>query len=203
MTTVLHLSPHPDDEVLGAGATLLGLRDAGHRIINLACSLGRPDQHERRRAEVTDACERAGFELVIHDPPLGLSLDDDAFAARKLLGATVERLIADEHVELLISPDRDDAHHAHKTVAAVAAFVAAKDREQSRIAGFRVSHRERVVDGRTGYVWEYRSHRGYWQFAAWFPQPVHSVRVECIAKTEVARFERLCAEAMGSLRFRR
>jgi LmbE family N-acetylglucosaminyl deacetylase len=120
VTTVLHLSPHPDDEVLGAGATLLGLRDAGHRIINLACSLGRPDQHERRRAEVTDACERAGFELVIHDPPLGLSLDDDAFAARKLLGATVERLIADERVELLISPDRDDAHHAHKTVAAVA-----------------------------------------------------------------------------------
>jgi LmbE family N-acetylglucosaminyl deacetylase len=120
VTTVLHLSPHPDDEVLGAGATLLGLRDAGHRIINLACSLGRPDQHERRRAEVTDACERAGFELVIHDPPLALSLDDDAFAARKLLGATVERLIADERVDLLISPDRDDAHHAHKTVAAVA-----------------------------------------------------------------------------------
>ena len=119
VATVLHLSPHPDDEVLGAGATLLGLRDAGHRIINLACSLGRPDQHERRRAEVIDACERAGFELVIHDPPLGLSLDDDAFAARKLLGATVERLIADERVDLLISPDRDDAHHAHKTVAAV------------------------------------------------------------------------------------
>ncbi len=52
--------------------------------------------------------------------------------------------------------------------AAVAAFVAGKDREQSGIAGFRVSHHERVVDGRTGYVWEYRSHRGYWQFAAWF-----------------------------------
>ena len=46
--------------------------------------------------------------------------DDDPFSARKLLGATVERLIADERVDLLISPDRDDAHHAHKTVAAVA-----------------------------------------------------------------------------------
>jgi len=118
--TVLHLSPHPDDEVLGAGATLLGLRVAGHRIINLACSLGRPEQHERRRAEVTEACRRAGFELVIHDPSLGLSADDDPFAARKLLGATVERLIAEERVDLLVSPDRDDAHHAHKTVAAVA-----------------------------------------------------------------------------------
>jgi LmbE family N-acetylglucosaminyl deacetylase len=120
VTCVLHLSPHPDDEVLGAGATLLGLRDAGHRIINLACSLGRPAQHERRRAEIVDACERAGFELVVHDPPLGLSLHDDAFAARRLLGATVGRLLAEERVELLISPDRDDAHHGHKTVAAVA-----------------------------------------------------------------------------------
>jgi len=117
--TVLHLSPHPDDEVLGAGATLLGLRAAGHRVINLACSLGRPEQQERRRAEVTEACRRADFELVVHDPPLALSSGDDPFAARKLLGATVERLIADERVDLLISPDRDDAHHAHKTVAEV------------------------------------------------------------------------------------
>ena len=61
-----------------------------------------------------------GLRARVHDPPLGLSLDDDAFNARKLLGATVERLIADERVDLLISPDRDDAHHAHKTVAAVA-----------------------------------------------------------------------------------
>jgi LmbE family N-acetylglucosaminyl deacetylase len=114
--TVLHLSPHPDDEVLGAGATLLGLRDAGHRIINLACSLGRPEQHERRRAEVTEACRRAGFELVVHDPPLALSEHDDAFAARRLLGRTLETLITEERVDLLISPDRDDAHPAHKTV---------------------------------------------------------------------------------------
>ena len=120
MTCVLHLSPHPDDEVLGAGATLLGLRAHGHRVINLACSLGREDQRERRRAEVEEACERADFELVVHDPPLGLSANDDAFAARKALAATVERLIADERVQLVVSPDRDDAHHAHKTVAAVA-----------------------------------------------------------------------------------
>ena len=120
MTTVLHLSPHPDDEILGAGATLMGLRAHGHRVINLACSLGRPDQQERRRAEVTEACERAGFELIVHDPPLAISLHDDAFAARKLLAATVERIVADERVDLIVSPDRDDAHHGHKTVAAVA-----------------------------------------------------------------------------------
>ena len=118
--TVLHLSPHPDDEVLGAGATLMGLHEHGHRVINLACSLGRPDQQERRRREVAEACERAGFELIVHEPPLKISLNDDPFAARKLLAATVERIIAEERVNLIVSPDRDDAHHAHKTVAAVA-----------------------------------------------------------------------------------
>ena len=118
--TVLHLSPHPDDEILGAGATLMGLHDHGHRVINLACSLGRPDQHERRRREVQEACERLGVELVVHDPPLAISRHDDAFAARKLLAATVERIVAEEDVDLIVSPDRDDAHHGHKTVAAVA-----------------------------------------------------------------------------------
>jgi LmbE family N-acetylglucosaminyl deacetylase len=117
---VLHLSPHPDDEVLGAGATLMGLHEHGHRVINLACSLGRPDQHERRRREVTEACARAGFELIVHDPPLAISRGDDAFAARKLLAATVERIVGEERVDLIVSPDRDDAHHGHKIVAAVA-----------------------------------------------------------------------------------
>jgi hypothetical protein len=86
--------------------------------------------------------------------------------------------------------------------AAVADFVAEKDREHNRLAGYRVSHTERVVDGRKGYVWEHSSGRGYWYYAAWFPQPVHSVRVECVARKQTARFKRLCAEAMGSLKFR-
>lgn len=86
--------------------------------------------------------------------------------------------------------------------AAVAEFVAGKDREHAQLAGTRVKHTQRIVDGREGYVWEYEGRRGYWEFAAWFPQPVHTVRVECIARKEAERFKRLCAEAMSSLRFR-
>jgi hypothetical protein len=85
--------------------------------------------------------------------------------------------------------------------AAVAAFVARKDREHSGLAGFHVTHTERVVDGRKGYVWNHGSERGYWYYAAWFPQPVHTVRVECIARNQRDRFKRLCAEAVGSLKF--
>ena len=85
--------------------------------------------------------------------------------------------------------------------AAVAKFIADKDREHARLAGYAVSHTERVVDGRKAYVWNHGSRRGYWFFTAWFPQPVHSVRVECMAKRQTPRFRRLCSEAMGSLEF--
>jgi hypothetical protein len=85
--------------------------------------------------------------------------------------------------------------------AAVAAFVAGKDAEHSRLAGFRVTHTTRVVDGRTGYVWDHEDRRGYHHYVAWFPQPEHTVRVECISRRQKDRFRRLCAEAIGSLRF--
>jgi hypothetical protein len=94
----------------------------------------------------------------------------------------------------VFEPRLDDA-------AAVARFLARKDRDHSRLAGSPVSHTERVVDGRKGYVWSHRGRRGYWFYSAWFPQPIHSVRVECIARRQKGRFKRLCAEAVGSLEF--
>ena len=36
--TVLHLSPHPDDEIAGMPATLMALRDAGWRVVNVAAA---------------------------------------------------------------------------------------------------------------------------------------------------------------------
>ena len=84
---------------------------------------------------------------------------------------------------------------------AIANFVAEKDREHSRLAGHDVTHTERVVDGRRGYVWSHGSWTGRSYYAAWFPQPVHTIRVECIATKQRERFRRLCAEAVGSLRF--
>ena len=86
--------------------------------------------------------------------------------------------------------------------AAVADFVARKDREHARLAGSSVTHTQRVVRGRKGYVWDHGSPFGYWYYAAWFPHPDHTVRVECIAKRQERRFRRLCAEAVRSLEFR-
>jgi LmbE family N-acetylglucosaminyl deacetylase len=112
----LHLCPHPDDEVIGAGGTLLGLAEHGHRVVNFACGLGRPDQRERRRAELQAACERAGFELVVREPPLAISRTDDLELAQRTLAADVVRLVREEAVDLVVSPSPHDGHHGHEVV---------------------------------------------------------------------------------------
>jgi LmbE family N-acetylglucosaminyl deacetylase len=102
--TVLHLSPHPDDEVVGAGATLLALRDTGHHVINLAVTLGSDERERPRRLrEVQTACARAGFELVVHDP-------------ERDLAAAVRALIAERGADLVVAPSPHDGHPRHEAV---------------------------------------------------------------------------------------
>jgi LmbE family N-acetylglucosaminyl deacetylase len=96
--TAVHFSPHPDDEVLGAPGALFALRDAGWRIVNVACSLGRPEQRDRRLRELEEACRRARFELRI----------DDVEPARVL-----EEL----QPELVVAPSPHDRHPFHEEVA--------------------------------------------------------------------------------------
>jgi LmbE family N-acetylglucosaminyl deacetylase len=102
--TVLNLSPHPDDEVVGAGATLLALRDTGHSVINLAVTLGSDERERPRRLrEVQTACARAGFELVVHDP-------------ERDLAAAVRALIAERGANLVVAPSPHDGHPRHEAV---------------------------------------------------------------------------------------
>ena len=115
MATVLHVAPHPDDESIGAVATLLALRHAKHEVINLACSLGRLEP-ERRRLELETACKRAEFELIVHPPPLHISSGDDLAAAQRALAATVGRLILERRVDVVVSPSPHDGHHGHEMV---------------------------------------------------------------------------------------
>jgi LmbE family N-acetylglucosaminyl deacetylase len=114
--TVLHLSPHPDDEIAGMPATLMALRDAGWRVMNVACGLGRPAQHQRRRAEVEEACRRARFDLVTCDPPLLLSAGDDLAGAEETLVDMLGHVFAEFAPALVCSPSPHDGHHAHELV---------------------------------------------------------------------------------------
>jgi LmbE family N-acetylglucosaminyl deacetylase len=106
--TVLHLAPHPDDEAIGAGATLLALNEAGHHVINLACGLGRSADRERRLREARDASERARFELLVHDPPLDISRGDDLDLAQRLLTQTLVEFVAYADLLTEAMPVEDD-----------------------------------------------------------------------------------------------
>ena len=114
MHTVVAVSPHPDDELLGAGATLMALRDAGWRVVNFACSLGRPADQERRRRELVEACDRARFELVIADPPAAIGAGDDPARAQRTICEGVSELITQTEAELLVGPSPHDGHHGHE-----------------------------------------------------------------------------------------
>ena len=119
MTTArvaVSVAPHPDDEVLGAGATLMALRDAGWRVVTLACSLGRPRDRERRRRELAEACRIAGFELVIAEQASPLGADDDLALAQTELARAVAALANRTRAEVIVGPSPHDPHHGHEVV---------------------------------------------------------------------------------------
>ena len=75
--TLLHLAAHPDDEVTGGPAIMLELLASGHRVVNVACGLGRPADGRRREAEVRESCRRAGFELIVPARVAAIGSGDD------------------------------------------------------------------------------------------------------------------------------
>jgi LmbE family N-acetylglucosaminyl deacetylase len=122
---VLHVSPHPDDELLGAPAVLMSLAAAGHEVVNLAVSLGRPQERGRRSAELREACARAGFALRVSAPPHQIGRHDDRAAAQVRLTQELTGLAADHGFELLVAPSPHDGHHGHEVVGRAAADAAA------------------------------------------------------------------------------
>jgi LmbE family N-acetylglucosaminyl deacetylase len=114
--TLLHLAPHPDDELMGGPAIMLELQASGHRIINLACSLGRPEDHERRKAEARESSNRTGFELVIPSRPAAIGSGDDLDAAQAGLATLIAELVRREAVDIVFSPSPHDRHPGHEVV---------------------------------------------------------------------------------------
>jgi len=114
--TVLSVSPHPDDELIGAGATLMALRDVGWRVVNLACCLGRPADLDRRRAELTEACRLAGFELLIPDGLPAIGAENDLALAQRVLSGAIVGALEQTSAELIIGPSPHDGHHGHEVV---------------------------------------------------------------------------------------
>jgi LmbE family N-acetylglucosaminyl deacetylase len=114
--SILHVSPHPDDEAVGCPGALLHLRDRGWTVVSVVVSLGFEGHHERRRSEAEKASERAGFVPVFVDPPLNLDLDADLDAAAERLAAELPTLVDRHGASIVVSPSPHDVHHGHETV---------------------------------------------------------------------------------------
>lgn len=127
---LVHLSPHPDDEALGCPGVLLAMRDAGWRVVNFAVTMGRPEQHERRRREAEAAARQAGFELHTPDHPIGISASDDLVAGFDSTLGELSRLVDELRPSIVVAPSPHDAHHAHELVgrAIVSALEGTEDR---------------------------------------------------------------------------
>jgi len=91
--TLITVSPHPDDETLGVGATLSMLIDSGWVMRNLACSLGHAEDHERRRAELVEAGHRLGFATTEMKPLAPLSHTDELRIAAEQVAVAVTAMI--------------------------------------------------------------------------------------------------------------
>ncbi|MFC2177027.1 PIG-L deacetylase family protein [Actinomycetota bacterium] len=115
--TLVHVTPHPDDEALGCPGTLLTLQEHGWRIVNLLVGLGRDEQHERREAEAKAASMRAGYELVVAEPPARLGSTDDLAAAQTVLVQVVLRAIEEYSPAVVVTASPHDSHHGHEVVA--------------------------------------------------------------------------------------
>jgi LmbE family N-acetylglucosaminyl deacetylase len=114
--TVVHVSPHPDDEAVGCPGALLHLRDRGWTVISVIASLGFEGQRDRRRAEAEEASARAGFVPVFMDPPLTLDLDSDLAAATRRLATELPNLVEEHGASIVVSPSPHDVHHGHEAV---------------------------------------------------------------------------------------
>ncbi|HVF19489.1 MAG TPA: PIG-L family deacetylase [Mycobacteriales bacterium] len=117
LRTVLHVAPHPDDELLGAGGALAALAGAGARVVNLLCSLGRPEQHERRAREARAACAAIGFDLMTVDPSIALSSSDNLDIAQSIATAEILDALNRVQPDAVVGPHEFDGHHAHEVVA--------------------------------------------------------------------------------------
>lgn len=116
---VMVVSPHPDDETLGAGGTILRMMAEGHEVywLNVTAILNEAQFSkgiiEKRRKQLEEIEDFYHFSGVYHlnMPTTELESVDSGEAIGKI-GA----IFREVKPELIILPDYNDAHSDHKRV---------------------------------------------------------------------------------------
>lgn len=117
---VLAVAPHPDDEILGMGATLIALARAGHEVCVHPVTFGRRADHERRHDELVRCCRVAGLTLLdVRSLDMSAGEGDDLHAGAAVLAQALPERLAD--VDIVTGPSPRDVHPAHEAIAGAVA----------------------------------------------------------------------------------
>ncbi|QDU32984.1 glucosamine-6-phosphate deaminase-like protein [Poriferisphaera corsica] len=113
MANILVVGPHPDDQELGMGGTIIKLAEQGHNILILDITNGEPTPHgslEEREKEWTLAAKIMGAPRQL----LGLKNREvlHTLDARH----AVAGIIREHQAEIIFLPFEEDAHPDHRAV---------------------------------------------------------------------------------------
>lgn len=116
---VLVVSPHPDDETLGAGGTILRLKEEGNKIFWLNITgmtkggIFSEEMQERRKEQLKNIEDFYKFEGTynLNLPTAQLDSYNTSDAIDK-----IREVFTKVQPEMLILPDYNDAHSDHKKV---------------------------------------------------------------------------------------
>lgn len=116
---ILVVSPHPDDETLGAGGTILKFKNQGHQVYwlnvtNMAARYGHPKDLIRNRAAEIKKVVNAYrfdefFDLALNPSKL------DEYSASAII-EQVAQVFTKIRPETVILPFRNDLHSDHRVV---------------------------------------------------------------------------------------
>jgi N-acetylglucosamine malate deacetylase 1 len=119
MTAVLVVAPHPDDETLGCGGTLLRHFDEGDEIhwlimttINEQAGFSQ-NRVESRKKEINDIAKKYGFTSIHQCNFITTTLD---MIAKNDLINEISGTISRVKPEIVYVPFRNDAHSDHEIV---------------------------------------------------------------------------------------
>ncbi len=115
---ILVIAPHPDDEVLGCGATMAKYASAGHKVFVLVATRG------SKKLYADDRIENVRNEALRAHKVLGVTetffLD---FPAPELdtiplyeISNNISKIISNINADILFLPHRGDIHNDHKVI---------------------------------------------------------------------------------------
>lgn len=106
---ILVVAPHPDDEVIGPGGTLIRMAQMGKKVTVLFVTAGKPDEAATREAEARACCALCGFEARFAGEVEGAIRLDRA-------GEVMAALTAEVKPDTLFIPFLMDDHDDHRRV---------------------------------------------------------------------------------------